>query len=323
MSDLSGNNYRLECPFCKKDFLNKNFSDHLLLHHKDEIFVNKSNKSNLEEYSNRKEGSWPSPVEIKLKDKTAYYTPCCKKFYTKHCTASKHNKNEECRKNTYKNAKELLASVVPINISNTHTGSGDIINNITQNITVVDLSGNILKSFKAFNQIIDRKNVDSAYDKKMIAKLQKKREEEGLEPVSDVSSVVTCYDSEEETDTKAMRFDITKELPASLTKVFTKLGIDLSREGLGLPTKEEHDDRVKEKRDQEIEILEDEILSYKDEILGYKDDIKDYKERLKDADEARTIRMFENNIKNAEMSIAKLKEMVSCNEEKINKVKGK
>jgi hypothetical protein len=323
MSDLSSNNYRLECPFCKEEFLTRTYSKHIIDKHRDELFVNKHNKEVLIEVANKKEGWWPSPLEFKLKDKTQYYTPCCGKFYTKDTQARKHNKSKECREKVVEKAKELLASVVPVNISNTHSGTGDIINNITQNITIVDLSGNILKSFKTFNQIIDRKNVDAAYDKKRIAKMQKKMEEEGLEPVSDVSTVVTCYDSEEEEDTKAMRFDITKELPASLTKTFTKLGIDLSREGLGLPTKEEHDDRVKDKRDQEIEMLEDEIVSYKDEILGYKDDIKDYKERLKDADEAKTIRMFENNIKNAEMSIAKLKEMVSCNEEKISTLKKK
>jgi hypothetical protein len=323
MSDLSGNNYRLGCPFCKEEFLTRTYSKHIIDKHKDELFVNKHNKEVLVEVCNKKEGWWPSPLELKLKDKTQYFTPCCGKFYTKDTQARKHNKSKECREKVVEKAKELLASVVPINISNTHSGTGDIINNITQNITIVDLSGNILKSFKTFNQIIDRKNVDAAYDKKLIAKMQKKMEEEGLEPVSDVSSVDTCYDSDDECDTKAMRFDITKELPKSVTKTFTKLGIDLSRGGLGLTTKEEHDDRVKDKKDQEIEILEDEIISLKDELHNYKEDIKDYKERLKDADEARTLKTFENNIKNAEMSIAKLKDMISRNEEKIEKLKGK
>lgn len=322
MSDISGNNYRLECPFCKEEFLTKTYSKHLLNKHKSEIFVNKHNREVLTEVASKNEGWWPTYLEFKLKDKTQYFAPCCNKFYTKDTQARKHSKNKECRDKVINNAKELLSQVTPIAISNIHSGSGDIINNITQNITIVDLSGNILESFKTFNQIIDRKNVDNAYDKKMIAKLQKRMEEEGLEPVSDVSSVDTCYDSDDESDTIAMRFDITKRLP-KISKVFSKIGIDISREGLGLSTKEEHDDKVRDKRNQEIEILEDDILSYKDEILGYKDTINDCKERLKEADEARTIKTFQNNIKNAEMSIAKLKQMISCNEKEIEKLKEK
>ena len=327
MTDV--NNYKIECPYCKEEFITKTYSKHLLNKHKSEIFVNKHNREVLSEVANKKEGWWPSPLEFKMKDKTQYFAPCCDKFYTKDTQARKHNKSKECREKVIEKAKELLASVAPITIANTHSGSGNIINNITQHITVIDLSGCIQSIVKTFTQEIENERYDKVSLYKKYSKYKKVLEENGIDCNSETSSISSYFsDNECETTQESFRKlervkpdELFSQTNRVLNNRIIKSGIDISREGVGLSTQEEHNDRINDKKKQEIEMIEDEIIAFKDEVAGYKEDIKDYKERLEYADEPRAKRMFENNIKNAEQSIAKLKEMIECNQEKIVKIK--
>ena len=321
MSDTKVENHRIECPYCKDDFLTKTYSKHLLDKHKSEIFVNKHNKNNLTEVTNKKEGSWSIPIEVKLKDKSQFFVPCCNKFYTKESQARKHNKNKECRDIYVKNAKELVSQVAPITINNTHSGTGDIIINNTYNI--VDLSGNIIKTFKKMNQIIDRKNVDTAYDKKIINKYKKALEENNIDINSEVSSVQSGYDSDSESETTAMRYDIAKEMP-SLYKAFNKYGFDLSREGLELSTKEEHALKVKEQLEIRIEELECEYDTIKYAIKDAKENICFYEEKIKDQDYSEADKMkYKNKIINSQNNLDKARQIKEEIEEKLNTLRKK
>jgi hypothetical protein len=320
MTDTKSSNFRLSCYFCKEEFLFKTYSKHLIDKHLSEIFVNKHNKKELDDLCAKKEGSWFSSIELKINGKELYLASCCNKFYSKKSMADKHSKNKECRDTYLKNAKELCAKIAPITINNTHSGSGDIIINNTYNI--LDLSGNIIKTFKALNQKLDRKNVDGAYDKKLIAKLQKQREKEGLDPVSDVSTVSTCYDSNDECDTNALRYDISRDMP-SIHKSFIKYGFDLSREGLDLPTKEEHDNKKREQRQYDIEELEDNIVECKGVIYSSKEDIEAWEERIRDAEDEDKIYYFKKQLAQSQKYLDNARREKDKYEEELKELKSR
>jgi len=291
MSDTNSNNLRLECPFCKISFLTKSFSKHLNDTHLPEIFVSKVNKQEVDDACKRKEGSFFNPLELKLKDKEMYYVSCCKKFYSKKSMAQKHSKSKECRDVFLKNTQELSEKLTPINVSNNHSGSGDINNNTTiiNNYNIYDLSGNIVKTFKEVIQNLDDEKKEKSRYYKKYAKLKKFMEENDIDYDSDVSTVQSYYaDDECETNEdyfkKAERYDLTKELSKKDILPFIKAGIDLSREGLGLKTKEEHDNEIKEKKQYEIENVEDKITDCKDVIYDCKETIDDLEHRIRDFD---------------------------------------
>lgn len=324
MTDIKDKNVRLECPYCKDDFLIKSYSKHLIDNHKTEIFVNKHNKQELSEVANKKETWWPSPLEIKMKDKTQYLVTCCNKFYSKETQARKHSKDKECRANYVKNAKELLSSVAPVNISNTHSGSGDIINNITQNITIVDLSGNILKTIKRLVNNADYKEQERAYNHKKLEKLRAKYKDDP-DYDSDISTVDSYYGDDESDDYKSKleRFIPEVELDKETVKAFNKYGIDISREGLGLRTKEDSEREKQEKKESEIDDLETKIDECDNCITTCEDDIDKYKRIMTDTDNDINKINCKTKISKIQILLEATKKEKNKYQEQLNKLKGK
>ena len=260
---MSSNNIRVDCPFCKTDHLIKSFSNHLLSLHKEQLFKGE-NKKELESFSNlpsnRKDGvsRWFDPIELNYKDKTLYYVPCCQKFYSKKQMAHKsHVGKPDCMRVAVANAKELLAEINErFYITNTHSGSGDIINNITQNITVIDMSGNLTGMIRSMTIDLDIKERDRATLHKVNNKLKKLLEENNIEYDTDVSDVISEYDSD--VSTKLNRYNPEKKIPKKFREPFKE--VDLSRAGLNLRTKEHQMRELAEKAEEE---------KYKKEVEEY------------------------------------------------------
>jgi len=324
MSDTKKENYRIECPFCKKDFLTKSFSSHLENEHQEEIFRNKSNKDELEDFTNRRTAICFRPIEIKIKDKEFYYVPCCKKYYSKIGTAQKqHSSNKECCGKAIQEAKNLFSKITP-SITNIHSGSGDNITNITQNITIVDLSGNILKTFKNVIRTLDYKEEDRALEHKKNLKLKKILEENGIDYDSDVSAVSSYYGDDERDDERVYRYDLEHKIDKRDIKKFRDLGIDLSREGLGLRTEETQLEEKRQKQEankEEIEDLEYDIKNLEDSIEGYNDIIEDREERIKQLKESTPEKewgLIKENINNMTNKINECKRNIRINKDKLN-----
>tara|TARA_R110000868_G_scaffold78938_5_gene224812 strand:+ start:2371 stop:3342 length:972 start_codon:yes stop_codon:yes gene_type:complete len=281
---VSEGNYRLVCQYCKEDFLTKNYSKHLIDKHKSEIFVNKANKDELSGVANKPETWWPRPIEINLKGKIQYYVPCCKQFYTKETLAMNHSKSKECRELFVKKAKELLLDVSPVTINNS-TVSGSIVNNITQNITIVDLSGNVLKTIKQLVNTIDYKEQERATYRKKLEKLRAKYKDDP-EYDSDISTVASYYGDDESDDyeSKMERYLPEEQISKNVVKSFNKFGIDISREGLELRTKQDHDRETAEKREFIIEELQVEYDTVVFAIKNIQDDIIYNEKKISDPD---------------------------------------
>jgi len=281
---MSSKNPRIDCPFCKSDHLIKSFSNHLLSYHKEQLFKD-ANKRELEWFSsrppNRKDGVsyWFDPIELNYKDKTLYYVPCCEKFYTKKMMAhNAHVGKAECMKVAVSNAKELLNEINErFNITNTHSGSGNIINNITQNITVIDMSGNLTGLVKSLVVDMDVKESDRALLHKKNLKLKKLLEEHNIDFDSDVSDPLSEYDSDD--STKFNRFDPTRQIPKKYRDAFRD--VDLSRAGLKLRTKEQHEDDLAAKAEEEKFKKEQEEFERSEALACAKGRIKDCKEKIK------------------------------------------
>jgi hypothetical protein len=298
MSDLSGNNHRLECPICKKDFLNKSFSNHLLNFHKDYIFTNKDNKETLKEYINKKIIYSGDYMAIKIDDTIQYFVPCCNKFYTKEGTAVNHLKKKECKDKALGNAKELLSGLTPISVdlsttidnsgnNNTNTVNNNQVINIT-NYNLYDLSNNLLKTItKEATKIID----DERYDKvSYLKKLRKLKTifENHPDYNSDISSIASAYDSDDESDTTLSRMDFKKDFEKYNKKIATQLSeakIDVSRKSLSLKTKEDSIKMKEENKQQQEQIEEfeqeqeqeersEKIGNLRENIASIKDQIK-------------------------------------------------
>ncbi len=283
MSDSKPSNHRLECPSCKTTHLSKDYSKHLNKEHEFEIFTTKSNKKELEELASKTNGRWFRPVEVKIKDKTLYYVPCCKKYYSRIDLATAHNKKKECTDTVLEEAKALLQKIAPITITNTHTGSGDIINNITQNITIVDLSGNVLKTIKQLVRTIDIKEEDRAINVKKANKLKKILEEHNIDYDSDVSQPLSYYGDDEGEDDMVHRYDAEDRCNKVIVKKFKEFGLDISRDGLELRTKDDHETEKLEKQQalkEEKEEIEHDIFMVASRIDSLESQIKNAKKRL-------------------------------------------
>jgi uncharacterized C2H2 Zn-finger protein len=299
MSDTKPSNRLLECPSCKQKFLNRDYSKHINKEHESEIFVDKNNKKELEDLANKKDGRFFRPLELKVHEKTLYYVPCCKKYYSKFETAKTHTKKKECTDTVLQEAKNLLEKIVintPINID--ISGNNNTANvNVTNNFNFYDVSGNLIKKIvKELTTTIDVKERDMAEMKKKLKKLQSIFSEDERYD-SDISSVQSGYDSDSESDAPitAKKFDTTKELPKKIVKQLDEAKIDLSRKGLGLKTKEQKEAQQEEqkKKQEAQEAFDKEIKEYerlnrigilKSEIISLKEQIKKreqlHKERL-------------------------------------------
>jgi hypothetical protein len=230
---------------------------------------------------NRKDGVsyWFSPIELNYKDKTLYYVPCCEKFYSKQQMAhNAHVGKPECMKVAVANAKELLKEINErFSITNTHSGSGNIINNITQNITVIDMSGNLTGMVKSLVVDMDVRESDRALLHKKNLKLKKILEENNIDFDSDVSDPLSEYDSDD--STKYNRFDPLKKIPKKYRDAFRD--VDLSRAGLKLRTKEQHDEDLAAKAEEEKFQKDQEEFERRESIACAKGRIKDCKDKIK------------------------------------------
>lgn len=334
MSDTSGNNIRLECPFCKKDFLTKSFSSHLEYEHQEEIFKNKHNKDELEDFTKITSTFHFRPLEIKIKDKDYYYVPCCKKYYSKIGTAQKqHSTNKECCAKVKDQAKELLNKLVP-SVVNIHSGSGNNITNITQNITIVDLSGNIISTFRNVITAMDIKEEERALEHKKNMKYKKLLEENGIEYDSDVSSILSYYGNDEHDDERVYRYDIEKRVDKRVIKRFRDLGVDLSREGLNIRTEQTQKEEKQQKQEadkEEREEIERDISELEESIDGYNDIIQDREDRIKHLKDStpenewklitEDISKFTNKINECKRNIKENKEELKTLRNRLSKVR--
>ena len=293
MSDTKSSNHRLECPYCNEIFLTKSYSSHILNKHLIDILSDKDNKSELEKASLKKEGGFNDPIPIKTKDKESYYTPCCEKFYAKESMAMKHRKNKECRDNYVKKVKELLENVKPMIVNNnsTHTGSGNI-NNIT-NFNFYDLSGNLIKTIvKEFTEVAENERYNKASYYKKLEKLRSIFQDHP-DYDSDISSIKSGYDSDDESEATLSRIDFNKDIKPYNKKMAKQLDeskLDLSRKALGLRTKEDSiaDKEEKIRRQKEEEQFEEETEQFellerkanlKSEIISLKEKLNRYEKR--------------------------------------------
>ena len=328
MASENVKNIRLACPYCKDTFLIKSYSNHLLNNHKEEIFIVKANKEALHKLCTRK-NEFFRPIDIKVQDKTLYYVPCCKKFYSKDTLANKHSSKKECREVVLQNANELYNSLSPSNIINTHNGTGDIINNITQNITIVDMSGNITKTITNLVKLIDGKEARKRLEIKKKLKLKMLLEKHNIDYDTEVSEMESVYESDfsdiedEYSRIKVPKYDLSKDMNKERYKAFIKLGIDLSREGLKLRSKEEHDFDYQEKKELKIQDLETQIDTLDYEIDEYKTNIRDYEERLEDAHDESTKYNIEKRITRSKASLDKCKRDKRKLEEELQSLKKK
>lgn len=341
MSDTKSNNIRLECPFCKETFLNKSFSKHLNDDHFNEIFNDEKNKKELEELSTKKNTVCYRPVEVIVKEKELYYVPCCKKYYSKITQAKKHGRNKECFTKVISEVKKDLESIVPITINNNIDISGNnntvnntVINNITQNITFVDLSGNVLKTIKRLVSEIDDKESERAYTHKKLEKLRAKyKNDEDYD--SDISSVESYYGDDESDDykSKVERFIPEDVLDSKYLKTLAKMGIECSREKLGLRCKDDHEQDMKEKeerirfqKEQEQEEKSERIGNLRADIKCLYDKIKhlqkvhnEYLELMKNENSGITEEIFEAQFSQTS-KINKLQSELSLVKSKLSKL---
>jgi len=319
MSDTKPSNRLLECPCCKEKFLNRDYSKHINKEHESEIFVDKNNKKELEDLANKKDGRFFRPLELKVHEKTLYYVPCCKKYYSKFETAKTHTKKKECTDSVLQEAKNLLEKIVintPINID--ISGNNNTANvNVTNNFNFYDVSGNLIKKVsKIFNANLDVKEREMAEMKKKLKKLKSIfNDDERYD--SDISSVPSDYDSNYDSDSEsdapitAKKFDIIKELPKKVVKELHEAKIDLSRKGLGLKTKEQKEAQQEELRKQQeaqeafdketkeferlnrIGILKSEITSLKEQIKKREQLHKERLELMKEENSGITQEVFD------------------------------
>jgi uncharacterized C2H2 Zn-finger protein len=307
MSESKSSNHRLECPKCKTTFLNKDYSKHLNKEHESEIFTNKENKKELESLANKKDGRFFRPLELKVYEKTLYYVPCCKKYYSKIETAKPHSKNKECTDIVVQEAKNLLEKVslfnivinTPINIdisgnNNSHnTIAPNIVNNITINIDEAQLQ-KLLKNMVLELDVANKERAE-LYKKNKKMKTQVK-EQFDCDIDSDVSSVLGYFTDEElsdndDPDRKVKYYDINKNNKT----IMKKLNKDYSRKALNLSTKEQKEAQQEEqkKKQEEQEAFDKETKEFerlnrvgilKSEITSLKEQIKKreqlHKERL-------------------------------------------
>jgi hypothetical protein len=288
MSDISGNNMRLECPYCKECFLTKSYSNHLNNKHISEIFNVKRNKEELQELANKKNGHCFRPVEIKVKEKEMYFVPCCKKYYSKIAQAEKHGSKKECYEKVLDEAKKVLEEVAPMTIVNNHSGSGNIINNITQNITV-DLSGLVLCVTQLTKQLVSAKD-NTEYDRaesfKKAEKFRKILEQHNIDYDSDTSSIKSGYcsdDDKEQQQYKQQKYEPEKKIKNDILKKLSKFGIDITRDGLGMRTKEDHELNKLEKIHEIKEMMEEvqyDIDTIKSRIKCLNESIDEKEERM-------------------------------------------
>lgn len=299
----------------------KSFSKHLLNFHKEDLFKGK-NRAELEWFCNHEEKWWFQPIEVNYKDKEFYYTPCCEQFYSKHATAHTHTRDKECRGRALKNGQALLKEINErIQINNTHSGSGDIINNITQNITIVDMSGNIKGLVKCMTVEIDMKESDRVMLYKQNLKLKKLLEENNIEYDSEVSDIISEYDSDtSNASRRECKYDPSKKLPEKYRKAFRE--IDLTRGGIKLRTKEQHDqdiaDALEEKRLEEENAefeRREQIGNIKGRIKSLEDKIKRYEHQIGLYDEE-TLKY-----EGAKNDVKKLNELIKAVEKEIEESK--
>jgi len=296
MSDLSGNNHRLICPICKKDFLNKAFSDHLLYVHKEQIFTTKNNKKTLEEYTNKKVIYSGDFIEVEIDGKNQFFVPCCSKFYTKTGTAINHLKNKECKSKALVNAKGLLDSIVStiivntpitIDISGNNNNNNTISPNITNNITI-SIDETLLE--KLLRSIIIEKDVECEEKARYYKKYQKMKQylkdvydDDCDSQVSEVKGYYSDKEIDSDTDTEKMKkyYDINKRQVG----LMSRLKKDYSRQKLNLSTREKELEQQREQEEEEErqkkEDREQEERERSEKIGDLRDGIKSIKEQIK------------------------------------------
>ena len=345
MSDSKPTNRLIECPSCKEKFLSRDYSKHISNTHETEIFSDVENKKELEELSSKKDGRFFRPVELKVHEKTLYYVPCCKKYYSKFETAKVHTKKKECTDIVLQEAKNLLEKIGAININIDISGNNNTANvNVTNNFNFYDLSGNLIKKIvKEFTTTIDVERRDMAEMKKKLKKLQSIfGDDERYD--SDTSTVKSGYDSDNESEAPitAKKFDITKELPKKIVKQLNEAKIDLSRKGLGLKTKEEKEAQQEEqkKKQQEQKAFDKETKEFerlnrigilKSEITSLKDKITNNTTRLNEIKEVPTeclvritpeqyLKSVQNDVDRLERSIKKYNDDINIAKSELSKL---
>jgi uncharacterized C2H2 Zn-finger protein len=290
MSDLSGNNYRIECPLCKSKFLNKDYSKHLDKEHFSEIFNIKSNKKELQELANKKEGRWFRPVEVTIKDKQLFYSPCCKKYYSRFQKAKDHSTVKKCYDNVIQEAKndlERSIHVISTNIDISGNNNTIKLNNVVNNYNFYDSSNNLIETIttEACSIIEDARYNTVSY----LKKLEKLRSifKDHPEYDSETSTINSGYDTDE-SQTTLQRMDFHKEFTRYNEKIAKQLleaKIDLSRRGLGLKTKEDSlkmkEEAIKQREAEEEFQREQEENERLEKIGNLRSEIKSYKDMIK------------------------------------------
>lgn len=306
MSDSNSQNYRIECLICKETFLNKDYSRHINLLHLKDIFSDDGNKKELKEACDKKEGGWNDPIELSVKEKMLYYTPCCKKFYTKLSTSQKHRTKKECRDKYVKQCKKLLSDIddIIVDVSTTFdiSGNHNVINNTNNQVINItnyyDTSGNLIKSIiKEASVLIETERLDKVSYFKKLSKLRSifKDNPEYPEYNSDISDIGSAYDSDDESETTITRMDFKKDFEKYNKIIANQLleaNIDISRKSVGLKTKEDiikmkeeqeafEKEQEEEERSETIGNLRGSIKSIKDKINRYTKQHNEYLELMK------------------------------------------
>ena len=300
-SKVKKENCRLACAYCKKDFLIKSFSNHLIKEHIETIFGDKKNASQLElRVSKAKIGGWFDPVEITIRGKEMWFCCCCDTFYSKKVTADAHRKKPECKQSFKPKGEELIKSLKET--GNIHITTGD---NTIINLSVTDNSGALIECVKRLASLNDvSKSIRADYFKKLqkvkkaVATFKERHPEleDEIDELccSDISSVKSAYDSDDSLfdDPHVQDGVLDRTDPADYMncKFYKGCKVDISREALGLRTKAQHD---KDKAERE-ELKREEEEYERDQERMRREEAEDERKRTEAKEKReRNIKIFE------------------------------